>query len=626
MASGTPPYGLWPSPLKPVDLANDKRLRDVAWDSDGRTLVWLEGRGATGVLVCQRDGEAPRDLNTGLSVRARVGYGGGDFAVARGQAYFVESSGRIYAQSLSSGLPRALTPAFGLAASPTPSPDGACLVYVHSLEGIDRLATVSSQKGAWPQILIEGADFYMQPAWHPTGRRLAWIEWDQPQMPWDGTRLHLATLRRPQDGPPQVTENRLLAGDESTAIFQPSFSPNGRYLAYISDQRGWHNLWLYDLVEDTHRCLTPDAYDIARPAWIQGLRVYSFSADSTRIYFTRCEEGRLPLYSLDLADGNIAPLAPLSNYTCIEQPLAAPRGKALACIASGSGSPPRIIATRERTRVCARSSDEALQADDFSTPQHLSWRAGNGTTVYGLYYPPTGQTASSEERPPLVVMIHGGPTSQSTAGYEARNQFFATRGWAVLDLNYRGSTGYGRRYMEALRGNWGVLDVEDAVTGGQFLADAGLADPGRLVIMGGSAGGYTVLRALGEHPGFFRAGVCLYGVSDLFSLADDTHKFEASYLDSLVGPLPQAAARYRERSPVFHPDAIIDPLAVFQGSDDEVVPPSQAEAIVDSLRRRHVPHVYHLYQGEGHGWRRPDTIEHFYGAVGTFLKQYVLFS
>ena len=222
--------------------------------------------------------------------------------------------------------------------------------------------------------------------------------------------------------------------------------------------------------------------------------------------------------------------------------------------------------------------------------------------------------------------MHGGPTSRADVGYSPRHQFLATRGYAVLDVDYRGSAGYGRRYMEALRGQWGLRDVEDSIGGAGHLIDSGLADPERLVIMGGSAGGYTVLRALTVHPGFFKAGICLYGISNLFTLATDTHKFEARYLDALVGPLPAAAAAYRERSPIFAANQLRDPVAIFQGADDQVVPPSQAEAIVASLRRRNVPHQYHLYEGEGHGWRRPETIAAFHKALEAFLKQYVLFA
>jgi dipeptidyl aminopeptidase/acylaminoacyl peptidase len=222
--------------------------------------------------------------------------------------------------------------------------------------------------------------------------------------------------------------------------------------------------------------------------------------------------------------------------------------------------------------------------------------------------------------------VHGGPTSQVRAAFSADVQFFATRGYVVLDVNYRGSTGYGRAYMEALRGQWGVHDVDDAISGARYLIEQKLADPGKLVILGSSAGGFTVLRALTVQPRFFKAGVCLYGVSNLFTLAADTHKFEQRYLDSLLGPLPEAAAIYRERSPVFQADKIVDPLVIFQGETDEVVPRAQSDAIVESLRRRGVPHQYHVYPSEGHGWRKAETVEAYYTAVEKFLKLFVLFA
>ena len=621
------PFGLWPSPLAPGDLAAATRFRDLAWDSDGRTLVWLEGRGPRGVLVCQPPGEAPRDLNTTLLVRAQVGYGGGDFAVDRGSAYFAENSGRLYKQSLTSGPARPITPEFGSAASPTPSPDGRYLVYVHSYEGQDSLVIVDSEGQHWPQRLVTGADFYMQPAWHPKGDRLAWIEWDHPQMPWDGTRLLLGRLARRRDGLPTLGEGEIIAGDVDTVIAQPLFSPDGRYLVYASDQRGHSNLWLRDLDSAEMRCLSEDAFDIAGPAWIQGLRACSFSADGRTLYFIHSENSHRSAHSLDLQTGTIAPVQTLAEYSHIEQITAAPRGKGLACIAASSAVPARIVScTTDKSTIRARSAGESLAPADLSSPAPVSWAAPDSTTVHGLYYPPASSHFSGRGRPPLIVMIHGGPTAQVETGFEAKNQYFATRGWAVLDVDYRGSTGHGREYMKALRGNWGVTDVEDAVGGAQYLADAGLADSTRTVIMGGSAGGYTVLRALTVQPGFFRAGVCLYGISNLFTLAADTHKFEAHYLDSMLGPLPEAADLYRERSPIYAADKLRDPIAIFQGSEDKVVPPSQSEEIVASLRRRNIPHEYHLYEGEGHGWRKPETIQSFYTSCEAFLRQHVLFA
>ena len=244
-------------------------------------------------------------------------------------------------------------------------------------------------------------------------------------------------------------------------------------------------------------------------------------------------------------------------------------------------SPPRIVAgTATQVAVRARSASESLAPDDLSTPEPVSWASEDATQVHGLYYPPANRRFTGRGRPPLIVAIHGGPTGQIETGFEGSHQYFATRGWAVLDVDYRGSTGHGRAYMTALRAQWGLLDVTDAISGAQHLVSDGLADPERLVIMGGSAGGYTVLRALTTRPGFFRAGICLYGVANLFTLAADTHKFESRYLDSMIGPLPAAAAVYRNRSPVYAADQLRDPIAIFQGTDDQVVPPAQAEEIV----------------------------------------------
>jgi len=622
----TRPYGLWSSDLDPVELSRAKRLRDLAWDSDGKTLVWLEGRGAQGVLVCQRPGQASRDLNSALSVRAQVGYGGGDFAVAHGYAYFVEQSGHLYRQSLDAGAAQALTPAFGHAASPTPSPDGRHLVYVHSENDVDRLAIVDCAGRSWPQILVEGADFYMQPCWHPKGKSLAWVEWDHPQMPWDGCRLVLANLGRRSDGQVFIREKQVIAGGTDEAVFQPCFSPDGNALVYASDRHGWSNLWCRDLASGEEHCLAKDECDVATPAWVQGLRSHGFSADG-RLYFTRSEDGGRRAHSVDLTTGTISPVAALADYAHVEQLTPSPKGSALACIASAPKIPARIVVgAGTKVQVRARSSNESLPAADLSTPESVSWQAEDGSHVYGLYYPPASRRFEGKGQPPLIVNIHGGPTGCVDMSFAARAQYFATRGWAFLDLDYRGSTGHGRRYMETLRQNWGLTDVEDAVAAAQYLCADGKADPTRLVICGGSAGGYTVLQALVTRPGFFRAGLCLYGISNLFTLAADTHKFEARYLDSLIGPLPESADIYRERSPIFAADKISDPVAVFQGSEDKVVPPSQAEEIVRSLRRRNVPHVYHLYEGEGHGWRRPDTIEQFYKDVDAFLREHVLYA
>jgi len=623
-------FGLWDSPIQPQSLAQGLRLSDVAWDSDGETLVWLEGRSDRGVLVCARAGEAPRDLTPELSVRARVGYGGGDFTVAGGHVYFVASTGRLYRQPLEPGPAVPLTPEFGQAASPAVSPDGRWLLFVHHYEGADGLAVVDVAGQGWPQKLVFGDDFYMQPCWHPDGDRIAWISWNHPHMPWDGTTLKLATLRTGGSELPTARDIQTLAGGEDVAIFQPEFSPDGRYLAYVSDETGWGNLYLYDLVDGSHQALTADEAEIGGPAWAQGLRTYGFSPDGGMLYYLRSRAGVRRLWAYSLPEGKAQVLPAQETYTWLEQIAVSPRRETLALIASSATMPSRAITWhavgQEPVRVWRRSAAENVPPQDLSTPQSLSWKAPDGTEVHGLYYPPHSNAFESTGLPPAIVLIHGGPTAQSTASYDAQAQFFATRGYAVLRVNYRGSTGYGKAYMAALRGNWGVYDVEDAVGGARHLSKTGLADPDKLVIMGGSAGGYTVLQGLVTHPGFFKAGVCLYGVSNLFTLAADTHKFEERYLDSMVGPLPEASARYRERSPIFFADQIVDPVGVFQGEIDRVVPKAQSDEIVASLRARGVPHVYHVYEGEGHGWRKSETVEDFYQRVEGFLRQYVLFA
>lgn len=621
------PYGLWPSPISPARMASGLSLSSPTWDGDGRTLLWLEGRSGHGVLVTQGAGEAAaRDLTAGHSVRARVGYGGGDFTVHSGIAYYA-AEGRLWRQPLAGGQARPITPAFGQPAAPTVSPDGRQVAFVHSYERQDVIALVDSDGRNWPRRLVAGEDFYMQPAWHPDGRRLAYICWNHPHMPWDGTWLRMVDV---ESGDVQT-----LAGGEpgDPAILQPTFSPDGRLLAYASDATGWWNVYVRDLATGATRQLTHDADAEAggRTAWAQGLRTLAFAADGQSIFYLRDHQGSSALWRA-AATGGEPQRVPIADYNSFGDLAAAATGGRLAVVASSPARPACVLAVdapatdRPRVTVMRRSAPETVPAGDLAAPQSISWPTEGGSTVHGLYYPPTSPDCTSPGRPPVIVRVHGGPTGATMAGYSAPAQFFATRGYAVLEVNYRGSSGYGRAYRDALRGNWGVYDVEDAMSGARHLAERGLCDPEKCVVMGGSAGGYTVLRALSTHPGFFKAGVCLYGVSNLFTLAAETHKFEERYLDSMIGPLPEASAVYRERSPIFAADRIVDPIAVYQGEEDVVVPRNQADTIVESLERRGVPYIYEVYPGEGHGWRKAETVEAFYRSVEAFLRQWVIFA
>lgn len=615
------------SPFTPRAMAAQTRLYDLAWDTESATLVWLEGRSDRGVLVARDMADmADRDLTPTLSVRARVGYGGGDFTVHGGLVYFA-ADGRLYRQPLTEGGAEAITPAFGQAASPAVSPDGRCVLFVHSYERVDTLAVVDSAGAQWPRRLVSGEDFYMQPTFSPDGTHIAYVAWNHPHMPWNGTVIRVARLEAGSDGLPVVAHSREL-GNGHDALLQPVFAPDAKSLLYASDAGGFWNLYLYDLQSGESRALTHETdAEIGGPAWQQGMHLHAFTPDGRSVVYVRNALGVRRLFRLDLGGGAPAPLPGSDRYTDAAQ-VAVGADASVAAIVSASDLAPRVVVwhterSDDRPAVVRRAGAQTVPARAHAPAEPVTWRGEDGAEVHGILYRPT---AGPADRAPAVLHVHGGPTGQADTGYAADHQFLASRGYTVLDVNYRGSTGYGRAYRDALLEQWGTYDLDDTVAGGRFLAENGLADRGRLVVMGGSAGGYTVLRALTERPGFFRAGICLFGVSNLFTLAAETHKFEERYLDTMIGPLPETAARYRERSPIFHVDRIVDPIAVFQGADDPVVPPNQAETIVENLRTRGVPHLYCVYPGEGHGWRGSHTIEAFWTSVETFLRQYVEFA
>lgn len=630
MSLETRMFGLWASPVSSSALAAGLRLGEPCWDTDGKTLGWIEGRSDKGVIVVQdADGGATRDLTSDLSVRAFIGYGGGDFTLSHGAAYFVaQADQRIYRQELSGGSPKPITPAFGAASTPRVSPDGNWVAYVHTYEDVDTIAVVDSQGGHWPQRLGEGRDFYMQPAWHPSGDRLAWVEWDHPNMPWDGTELRIARLGFPEGGLPVLAGSEVVAGGPQTAIFQGTFARDGRSVLYVSDETGWGHIYSRDLASGATRQLTSGEFEFSTPAWAHGMKTFA-ETKSGGVVAIKQRAGFASLIAVN-PGGSEVELSAGSDYAMFQSPDVSPDGSRVAVIANGGRQPTRVVVFgldgAEPHSVRRRADGESVRKESLSQPEPFSWTSFDGEQAQGIYWPPASERFEGSGAPPLIVLPHGGPTSQVYGTWHPQAQFFATRGYAVLCPNYRGSTGYGRDYMLKLRESWGIYDVQDSKTGAEALAARGLADRSRLVIMGGSAGGYTVLQSLVEMQGFYKAAICMFGVANMFTLAADTHKFEARYLDSMLGPLPEAAAVYRDRSPIFHVDKIKDPIAVFQGEIDRVVPREQSDVIVASLRARGVPHEYHLYPGEGHGWRKQETIDAFYKSVESFLKTYVLFA
>lgn len=660
-------YGLWSSPIGADVVSGSARLGDVAWDGASGLLVWSESSQGHGTLFAAGP-DGPRQVTTGLNVRGRLGYGGGEFVLFDGTVYFAADEGRLYRQSLTRDDARPITPAFGAAASPAVHPTGRFVAYVHSVDDVDRIALVDSEGKGWPHIIAEGADFYMHPTWSKDGTMLAWVSWDFPDMPWDDSTLYVARFDESAAGGPKLADVRAVAGSgargatggesgagagpDGISVMQPLFSPDGRLLAYISDETGFWQIHVYDWNTDRHIQITDGPYEHGVPAWIQGQRCYGFTPDGRSLYFLRNDKGWHTLWRGDLYNGgeNVAPrfvsVGGLDEYAVMTQ--IAVGADRVAFIGTGPDVPPRVVVAElagepagAETEPEAKPGTDApfpralhvlrrSQAENFvpgliSRPEPFSWPAPDGTEVHGLYYPPANPRFEGKGAPPAVVSIHGGPTSQSVPEFNGKAQFFTSRGYGFADINYRGSTGFGRAYRNKLLGNWGVVDVEDALGAGRRLAESGMADGERLVIMGSSAGGFTALLALAEAPGFFRAAIDMYGVADLFGLAMDTHKFESRYTDLLVGELPEAAAAYRARSPLYRADKIRDAVAVFQGSEDPVVPKSQSDAIVDALRRNGTPCEYYVYEGEGHGFRRKDTVQAVYNAIDKFLRRHVVF-
>ncbi len=616
-------FGSWPSLVGPWVLSDRLRLEDVRWDSDGRSLLWLEGRSDLAVLV-QRPAEgACRDLTGAEGVRGGVGYGGGEFTVSGGLVVYTAGDGRLYRRGLGRELPRPITPPFGRAASPAISPDGKWILYVFSDGHEDLLAVVDASGSHWPQKLVFGADFYMQPAWHPGGEWIAWVEWNHPNMPWDGTRLMLGRFSA---AGLRVEEVRCLAGDAGTPAWQPQFSPDGRWLSYISSGVDWDRLVLREMASGTERVLMKgERLLLATPAWTQGQHTHGWSGDSQTIFSIRNYGGHASLWQVHLDGG--AEEIDTAPYTWLWQLSVSPTGREAAFLASAPCVPDRVVRWDGRQlHVEARSDGENVPEGYLSQPLELEWPAPDGMTVHGRFYPPANPQYAGSGLPPAIVHIHGGPNSEVPLKYLPEALYFTSRGYGWMEVNYRGSSGYGRKYLQALNGRWGEADVEDAVGAARMLGERGLANPGRLVIHGGSAGGYTVLNALVRHPGTFKAGICLYGLSSLFTDKMGTHKFESHYTDRLVGELPGAAERYREWSPLYHAERIRDALAIFQGSEDRVVVPAQSADIARALQGRGVPLLYQVYEGEGHGFRRRETLADYLQKTERFLLEHVVYA
>lgn len=616
------PYGTWPSAIAAADVALSG-VRYGLCAMDGTDLYWSELRpddGPRNVIVrLDRSGGRGDVLPPPFSARSRVHeYGGGEFAVAGGRVVFVNDSDQDLYVVDQGAAPRRLShaPEWRFADMAF-SPDGTRVLAVGERHGTHRQmmpqnaivsVAVSGDEAQAPALVLAGRDFYACPRVSPDGTRLAWLAWDLPHMPWQAAELWVAEID--EDGGvknPRHIAGGHFAGRAGAGAFQPQWSPHGA-LYFVADHNGWGNL---HVAKDTGTtALVIDEAEFGRPLWQFGMASYAV-LDEGRIAASCWRGGRLETGLVETGGGAWTKL----DTGLVRLDSIAGSADGFAILGGTDTSPPgvwRFDANGKIIEHPAAAAKALLKAGDISISRPLRFETGAGP-LHGLYYPPANAATKGPagKTPPLVVSAHGGPTAMAKRGFDLERQYWTTRGFAFLDVDYRGSFGYGRAYVEALDGEWGLADAADAITAAQEVAGRGLADARAMVITGGSAGGLTVLNALASSD-VFAAGASAYGVADLASLATDTHKFEAGYLFALMGvdgdDAEAQADVFEARSPLSHADKIVSPVIFLQGADDAVVPPSQSRVMVASLRSRGVPVAYLEFEGEGHGFRKPQSV------------------
>jgi dipeptidyl aminopeptidase/acylaminoacyl peptidase len=622
------PYGSWKSPITSEAItASSIRLEDVVIEGD--TIYWSEQhpneKGRYAIERWTKGGKIEELLPAPWSARTRVHeYGGSAFTVVDGTVYFVNDADQRVYQLVVEGDNIPLTPAADIRHADF-TYDAALdrLIAVRedhttgTKEAVNSIGWIpldGSQSGG---VLVSGHDFFATPRVSPDGAQLCWLSWDHPNMPWDGCELWVGSIAA--DG--AIVNPRLIAGGKRESIFQPEWSLDGT-LYFVSDRSGWWNL--YRDGANGPEIVFEDAAEFGRPLWVFSITTYGF-LDEGRAAVTYFKDGRWQLGTIDLETKTLEPIElPSTSIGSVHA------HDGVVVFEAGSPVEPsalvRLDVDTGKLMKLRSTSDQEFERGYISVPGAIQFPTTDGKTAFGYYYPPQNKdfVAPEGELPPLIVQSHGGPTSSTSTAQRTQIQYWTSRGFAILDVDYGGSTNYGREYRERLNDNWGIVDIDDCVNGAKHLIEEGMVDPERVIIQGWSASGYTTLSALAFRD-FFKAGVSYFGIGDLEAMALDTHKFESRYLDGLIGPYPDAIERYKERSAIHYVDNIAVPLLIFQGDEDKIVPPNQAQKMYDAVEAKGMPVALVIYEGEQHGFRKSENIRHaldgslyFFGKVFGF--------
>ena len=607
------PYGSWKSPItSDLIVAGSIGLNSPL--IDGANIYWVEMRpteGGRGVIVRRDESGKVSDVTPPpFNARTRVHeYGGGEYTVRDGEVYFSNFADQRLYRVRGDEEPRAVTPSLAMryadAVIDARRHRLICVREDHTVvnqEAVNTLASIDLSAGENSgEIRVSGNDFYSSPRISPDGSKLAWLTWNHPNMPWDGTELWIGDFTA--DG--GLNNKALVAGGLKESIFQPEWSPDG-VLYFVSDRSGWWNL--HRFVVGAVEVVCEKEAEFGMPQWGFGMSSYAF-ASADQIVCSYIENGFSRLGLLDTRSKQLEPVD--CPYTDIRYVSAS--GDQVVMRAGSATAAAAIVSLDLKTlsfTVLRSSNNLQVDAAYLAAPRAVEFPTENGRTAHGFFYKPQNADyrAPAGELPPLLVQIHGGPTSAASTAMSLSIQYWTSRGIAVLDVNYGGSTGFGRAYRERLNDNWGIVDVDDCCNGARYLAAEGEVDGNRLLITGGSAGGYTTLCALTFRDAF-TAGASHYGVSDAEALAQETHKFESRYLDGLIGPYPERREVYVQRSPINYTDQLSCPVIFFQGLEDKVVPPNQAEMMVEALRKKGIPVAYLPFEGEQHGFRQAKNIK-----------------